>query len=209
MYDINYEYLCELKIKWYFICGSRNMNALQKIIESKRTVFTMQNVAMLLGVERDEKLSSLMHYYAKRGELQNLRRGIYAKQGYNVEEMACSIFKPSYISLEYVLARSGVVFQWDETITSVSYLSRTIEIDKTFYSYRKISHEIWGGYDGIEICDNVYKATPERAFLDMVYLSDGQCYFDNLHPLNKKEIKRLLPFYKSERLCKMVAQLLN
>ena len=185
------------------------MNVLQKIIESKRTVFTMQNIAMLLGVERDEKLSSLMHYYAKRGELLNLRRGIYAKQNYDMEEMACAVFKPSYISLEYVLARSGVVFQWDETITCVSYLSRSIEINEMAYSYRKISPEIWGGYDGIEVCDNVYKATSERAFLDMMYLSNGQCYFDNLHPLNKSVVKRLLPLYKSDKLCKMVAQLLK
>jgi len=40
---------------------------------------------------------------------------------------------------------------------------------------------------GIEQRDNIAIATPERAFLDMVYLSAGQCYFDNLRPLNQKD----------------------
>ena len=48
-----------------------------------------------------------------------------------------------------------------------------------------------------------------RAFLDMVYLSAGNCYFDNLHPLNKTKVKQLLPLYKSKALMERVTKLLN
>ena len=63
--------------------------------------------------------------------------------------------------------------------------------------------------DGIVQQDNILIATPERAFLDMVYLSAGNCYFDNLHPLNKIKVKQLLPLYQSKVLTKRVTELLN
>jgi hypothetical protein len=62
---------------------------------------------------------------------------------------------------------------------------------------------------GIEQRDNIAIATPERAFLDMVYLSNGQCYFDNLRPIKKDFIKQLLPLYNSKRLQERVITLLN
>ena len=75
--------------------------------------------------------------------------------------------------------------------------------------YRIINPELWIGMDGIEQYDNILIATPERAFLDMVYLSAGNCYFDNLHPLNKTKVKQLLPQYLSKVLTQRVTQLLN
>lgn len=123
--------------------------------------------------------------------------------------MACTLLKPSYISLEYVLARAGVTFQYNSEITCISYQTRTIEVDGRAYSFRKINPIIWTNMQGIEHRDNIAIATPERAFLDMMYLSSGQCYFDNLHPLNKKKVQKLLPLYNSPTLTKRVEALLN
>ena len=123
--------------------------------------------------------------------------------------MACSLFRPAYVSLEYVLQRSGIVFQYDDTVTCVSYLNRNVEIDDKAYQFRIINPELWIGMDGIEQQDNILIATPERAFLDMIYLSAGNCYFDNLHPLNKIKVKQLLPLYQSKVLTERVTKLLN
>ena len=123
--------------------------------------------------------------------------------------MACSLFRPAYVSLEYVLQRSGIVFQYDDTVTCVSYLNRIVEIGDKAYQFRIINPELWIGMDGIEQQDNILIATPERAFLDMIYLSAGNCYFDNLHPLNKIKVKQLLPFYQSKVLTERVTKLLN
>ncbi|MBO7368474.1 MAG: hypothetical protein J6U24_07770, partial [Paludibacteraceae bacterium] len=91
----------------------------------------MFNIQTLSGFDRPnvKDLSKSLNYYVKNGLLLNPRKGIYAKKNYNKEELACSVFRPSYISLEYVLGRAGVTYQYSEEITSVSYLSRTIEID--------------------------------------------------------------------------------
>ena len=188
---------------------SLQKNVLEVILSSPRTVFNVQSLRMLTECEDSQKLTKSLHYYVKGGKIRNPRRGIYTKATYDEKEMACSLFRPAYVSLEYVLQRSGIVFQYDDAVTCVSYLNRIVEIDDKAYQFRIINPELWIGMDGIVQQDNILIATPERAFLDMVYLSAGNCYFDNLHPLNKIKVKQLLPLYQSKVLTKRVTKLLN
>ena len=188
---------------------SSQNNILESVFQSQRTVFTIQSLRILSECEDSQKLTKSLHYYAKEGKIRNPRRGIYTKDVYKEEEMACSLFKPAYISLEYVLQRAGVIFQFDDAITCVSYLNREVEIDEKAYRYRIIKPELWISMEGIEQKDNISMATPERAFLDMVYLSAGNCYFDNLHPLSKTKVRQLLPLYNSKVLTERVSEMLN
>ena len=188
---------------------SSQINLMQMILNSSRTVFTIQSLMMMSGLSDSQKITKSLHYYASEGKILNLRRGIYAKLRYEKQELSCVLYRPSYISLEYVLQRAGVVFQWDESITCVSYLSRTIEVEGKIYQYRKINPELWIGMEGIEQRDNIAIACPERAFLDVMYLSAGNCYFDNLRPLSKKRVRELLPLYRSAVLTERVNKLLN
>lgn len=188
---------------------SSQKNVLEVILNSTRSVFNVQSLRMLTECEDSQKLTKSLHYYVKEGKISNPRRGIYTKATYDEREMACSLFRPAYISLEYVLQRAGVVFQYDDTVTCVSYLNRIAEVDEKIYQFRIINPELWIGMEGIEQNDNILIATPERAFLDMVYLSAGNCYLDNLHPLNKTKVKQLLPLYQSKVLTERVTELLN
>lgn len=188
---------------------SSQRNVMNVILNSSRSVFNIQSLRMLAECENSQKLTQSLHYYIKAGKIRNPRRGIYTKSTYDEQEMACSLFRPAYISLEYVLQRAGVVFQYDDAITCVSYLNRTVDIDDKTYQFRIINPELWIGMEGINQHDNVLIATPERAFLDMVYLSAGNCYFDNLRPLNKTKIKQYLPLYQSNVLTERTYELLN
>ncbi len=161
---------------------------------------------MLLNEKRDNSLTKKLNYYVQKGLLLNPRKGIYAKRNYNPEELAGLVFVPSYISLEYVLQKSGVVFQYDSAITSVSYLSREIEMLGQTFRYRQIKGEILYNLEGIERLDNINIATPERAILDMMYL-DSECYFDNLNGVSKKRLLQLLPIYNSARLNERIYKL--
>ncbi len=202
------QYICTLKVQKKCIY-SLFMNVLTTILSSSRTVFTPQWLAMVCEDRDRQSLRRSLQYYAATGALRNPRRGIYTKPKYDEQEMACALLKPSYISLEYVLARTGVTFQYSSEITCISYQSRTIEVDGKNYSFRQMNKMIWANMLGIEQRDNIAIATPERAFLDMVYLSGGQCYFDNLHPLNHGLIRQILPVYNSPILIKRVEALLN
>ena len=53
---------------------------------------------------------------------------------------------------------------------------------------------------------SVNMATPERAFLDIQYLNKD-FYFDNLKPLDKQKIDKIIPAYKSISLQKRVHKL--
>ena len=178
------------------------------IYQDIRTIFRLCDIAMLTGETNFQLLSKKLNYYVHSGKLQNPRKGIYAKPKYNPEELACTIYTPSYISFEYVLQKAGIVFQFDSGISVVSYLSRSVEVENQNYFYRKIKGEILVNTSGIIRQNNqVNIATAERAFLDLVYLN-ADYYFDNLNPLNKDFVYKLLPTYQSKALMSRVKKLL-
>lgn len=186
-----------------------NKNVLVNLYKDKRTVFRLIDIAILLGDTSMQLLSKKLNYYVRKGQLQNPRKGIYANPGYDPEELACRLFTPSYISLEYVLQKSGIIFQYDSQITSISYLSRSIEVESKSYRFRKMKGSILSHIIGINRLPNhVNIASPERAFLDMFYLSPD-FYFDNLNPLDKEHLNKLLPLYQSKALTQRVTKLLQ
>ena len=186
---------------------NRNKNIILSIFQDEKTVFRLRDIALLVGEKDFESLNKKLNYYVRTNKLLNPRKGIYAKPNYSSEELACVLYTPSYISLEYVLQKAGVLFQFDSRITSVSYLSRNIEIEDKTFVYRKIKGEIMANTKGIvRQIDHVNIASSERAFLDLLYLNKNY-YFDNLNPLNKAKIYDLLPIYLSKALTDRVKKL--
>ena len=191
--------------------SSRNIknNIIFTVYKDIRTVFRLNDVALLIGETNFQSLNKKLNYYVRTDKLQNPRKGIYTKPNYNPEELACTIYTPSYISLEYVLQKAGIVFQYDSRITAVSYLSRTIEVASQTYLFRKIKGEILLNTAGIIRQDNhINIATAERAFLDLLYLN-ANYYFDNLNPLNKQLVYKFLPIYQSKALSVRANKLLK
>ena len=179
------------------------------IYKESRTVFRLKDIAILAGEESFQSLNKKLNYYVQTGKLENPRKGIYAKPDYNSEELACTIFTPSYISLEYVLQKAGMVFQYDSRLTSVSYLSRNIEVENQQFVFRKIKGSALINTLGIiRQANHINIASPERAFLDLLYL-EKDYYFDNLNPLNKDLILKLLPIYQSKALSQAVIKLIK
>jgi len=191
--------------------SSQNINndLLFSFYNDTRTVFKLNDIAMLTGDTNFESLNKRLNYYVKNNKIQNLRKGIYAKSNYNNEELACRIFVPSYISLEYVLQQSGIIFQYSSQITSVSYLSRSIEIADTVFDFRKIKNSILFNNKGIIQKDNTINiACAERAFLDMLYLNSNY-EFDNVFVLNKSLLMEIAPIYNSKILNQRLRKILD
>ncbi len=168
--------------------------------QDKRTVFRLKDIAMLTGETNFVSINKKLNYLVHAGKFLNPRKGIYAKAGFSKEELACVLYTPAYISLEYVLQKAGVIFQYDQAVTCVSYLSRTTIIDGQAYVFRKIKPQTLTNTSGVRRLDNqINMATAERAFLDILYLNTSY-YFDNLNPLNIDTINKLLPLYNSRAL---------
>lgn len=180
-----------------------NNTFIEAIYKSNRTVFRLKDIGMLTNTRNADNLKASVNYYASRGVVRRVRNGIYVKTPYQPEELAGRIYSPSYISLETVLLKAGIIFQFSTAVTAVSYLSRTITVDGREIIYRKLKNSILVAADGIVSENNINIATPERAFLDRLYLNKSY-YFDNIGALNRDSIENLLGIYKSKKLEKRV-----
>lgn len=186
-----------------------NKDILLTLYKEPRTVFRLNDIVMLISESDPALLRRRLNYFVHKGRLLNPRKGIYAKPGFNNEELACLLYTPSYISLQYVLQRAGIIFQYGTAITTVSYLNRSVEVDGITISYRKIRGTALVNTSGIiRKSNHVNIATPERAFLDLLYL-EREYHFDNPSSLDKDAVYSLLPVYQSDILGKRVRKLLE
>lgn len=167
--------------------------------KQRATVFTLKDITLLFPEIPYKNLKKNMAYFAKTGSIKKLSRGVYAKDHYDVLELANKLYTPSYISLESVLKTAGVVFQYDSRIFAASYLSRTIKVNGRTIEYRRLPKEILLNHRGLEIKNEVVMAMPERAFLDAVYLYKDH-HFDNLSVLNWDKVMELKSIYKNRAL---------
>lgn len=71
------------------------------------------------------------------------------------------------------------------------------------YEFRRIKETILTSRLGIEIRDAYSIATPERAFLDLLYLNNDY-YVDNPSPLNWERLYEILPLYDNKRMKRVV-----
>lgn len=187
---------------------NKKTNWLLQLYQSPRTVFGLADVALLTSESDPISLTKKLQYQVSKGNLRNPRKGLYTKPIFDPAALACTLYTPSYLSLDYVLQKEGVLFQYDSAITAISYLSRSLAIDSWEIKYRKIKDAILLNTMGIiSREDGLNIATAERAFLDMLYLN-GDCYFDSLNTLNKTDVHKLIPIYESKILLQRVKKLL-
>jgi hypothetical protein len=175
------------------------------LMRSKKTVFTFKDLVLLWGESDVNFVKKKIHRYVKAGKINAVRRGVYSKdKDYDKYELATKIYTPSYVSLETVLGAAGITFQLYGQILVASYTTKEIECDGQKYSYNKIKDTILTNRAGIESRENYDIASPERAFLDVVYLH-GNYHFDNLSVLNWGKVDEILPIYGgNKRMAKMV-----
>ncbi len=180
-----------------------------KIYKSSQTVFTLKEVALIWKTNKFELVKARVNDYVRKGKLFHIRRGIYAKdENYDKFELATKIYTPSYISLETVLFKEGIIFQYYSDIFVVSYLSREIKVDRVKIRLRKIKDIVLTDTLGIKKEKNYFIATKERAFLDALYLY-GDYYFDNLDQINKDKVLELSRIYRNKQLNKRLKKIFN
>lgn len=177
---------------------------LAAILRSDKTVFTFRDISLIWGDNDRKATIAGVNYYVKTGQLYRIRRGIYAKdKNYDRMELATRIFVPSYVSFETVLTRSGINFQFYRSIISASYQTRTVVIDDQPYVYKKIKDLVLTNPAGIEYKDNGAIASPERAFLDTIYINTDY-HFDLMDTLDWDKVFEILPIYNNKRMAKKV-----
>ena len=184
-------------------------NLITQLYKSRKTIFTSQDIALISGESNQDHLKAKISYYVQKKSLLRLTRGVFAlDKDYDIKELATSLYKPSYISFETVLRETGVIFQHYETVFMAGPLTKTVTLGKHTFTFRKLKNEVLYHPAGIIQQMNYAIATPERAFLDMIYLYK-EYYFDNLRPLNWKRCFELVKIYKNQELVKRLHNYYN
>ncbi len=189
------------------LVGVRKKSIMQELLRSKKDVFSFKELVLLWGDTDLQNIRSRVSYYVRKGYLYHIRRGLYAKdKDYDRFEVATKIFTPAYISFETVLRNSGMIFQYYTSIYVASYRTETVKCDGQEYVFRTIKPTLLTNTLGVTIKDMYSIASPERAFLDMLYIHKDY-YFDNLGPLNWDKVYEILPIYGgNKRMEKVVAE---
>ena len=171
------------------------MKYIKKLIDSNNTVFTVSELKILFNIKDPTQLNHIMQRMKNQDIVKNLWYGIWALNDYDKLELWSKLRKNSYISLEYVLQKNGIIFQsYEKTITLVWSNTFTKEIDGLTFEYHKIKPSILTNPLWLVYTWKYYIATPERAICDMIYLYKN-ISFDNIKPLNAELLSELSTIY--------------
>lgn len=170
-----------------------------------QTVFTLDEISLYFPGISYDNLRSQVRYFTNVGKLKRIHQGIYAKINYDPLEFAGKLYKPAYISLETVLVKGGVVFQYYERIFVVSYLTREVSVGPVTIQYRRIKDSVLVNTQGIEQKAGYSIAILERAFMDAVFIYKDY-HFDNLGSLNWEKVFELQPVYQSKAFDKRIRE---
>lgn len=180
-------------------------NLIAKLYAFPKTILTTKDIALIWKETNKVNLLSKIKYYAKQGSLIRLTRGVFAKSNeYDLKELATSIYTPSYISFETVLREAGIIFQHHDSIFVAGPYPTTKKIGNQTITFRKLKASILYNGLGVKQEKNYSIATPERAFLDTIYLSP-KFYFDNLRSINWEICFELAKIYDNRQLLKRLA----
>ena len=138
----------------------------------------------------------------ERGLITRLTRGVYLntrlKGDPSLEEAACFIRTPSYISAEWALHLHGILLQ-APTVCTVLTLSTAVGVRRNLLrngvtiEYSHISTRL---YYGFETRDGFHLALPEKALLDAVYIRRTVPFADELE-MDLLDIDRLRQMARS------------
>lgn len=175
-----------------------------KLYQSSKTVLTSKDLALIWEETNKNNLKAKVAYYVKQGMMTRLTRGVFAKnKNYNPKELATSLYTPSYISFETVLREAGIIFQHHEAVFVAGPYSIAKKIGGRFIRFRKLKDVILYNGLGVKQEKNYSIATPERAFLDTIYLFP-KFYFDNLRFINWERCFELAKIYDNKQLIKRI-----
>jgi len=182
---------------------------LKQLIASNKTVFSLQDMGKIWGIENSNYLKLVASRLFKCREIFRISRGLYAvSEKFNNYELANKLKTPSYVSLETVLQKEGVIFQdYGNTIFSISNNSLFKKINSNVFRYSKISDKLLMNPLGIVNSGQAKIAIAERALCDRIYLSSDY-YFDNLRGINSEKLLLISRIYNS-RVQREVIELIN
>lgn len=144
--------------------------------------------------------------WVKDGKIIRIYKGLYVlaepyrKSGLEKFCIANVLRTPSYISLQSALAYYGIIPEYVPQITSVTTgRPQMIQSPLGWFDFRHINKKLFHGYKKVKLAQeqNAFIAQPEKALLDLIYLTPAgekkdfieQLRLGNLDRLDKKILR--------------------
>ncbi len=135
--------------------------------------------------------------WVKAGKLIQLTKGLYtlagpySKRAAHPFVLANAMKKASYVSLQSALAYFGMIPEHVPTVTSVTtQRPARVETPLCRFLFRHIKKDWFSGYRQVELGSGqkAFVATPEKALLDLVYLTPGADNYEFLAELRLQNL---------------------
>jgi len=138
--------------------------------------------------------------WVRAGRLYQLRRGLYtlAPPYQKVKPhpflVANRLSRGSYVSLQSALAHCGLIPEYVPTVTSVTTTRPgRRETPLGIFEFRHLKPDLFFGYRRLDLGEGqaAFVATPEKALLDLIYLTPGGDAPEYLRELRLQNLDRL------------------
>lgn len=152
----------------------RLIDAHQKLLTLQQSVLQTNDVSAFFNISCAHA-SKILERLVKAGKFVRLMRGKWATTT-NLDPLILPEYLtapfPSYISLQTALFYHGMISQIPHTIYAVS-LART-KLYSTYFGNISIHHLQPNFFFGFEIVNQIKLATPEKALIDILYLTPAK-----------------------------------
>lgn len=166
-----------------------------KLMRIEKLYFGYEEISNILGITLTSARVSA-NRYVKQGLLVRIKRNLYVlRERWNaltIEEkfsLANLMQVPSYISLMTAMSYYEVTTQIQRDFIESIALKRTkeVEIEKTLFSFTKIDKKLYFGFSREK---GFFIASPEKAFLDAIYLKSINRYSFDLASIDFSRFDR-------------------
>ena len=164
------------------------------LLKQNKKTFHASDLALLWDIKNKDTLNMTLKRFVDRGVLKRIHKGFYSTT--NVSDidpydLGFSYLNTySYVSLETILAREGIISQDVKYITFVSSKSSKFNVGNVRYSSRQMKDEFLNNTAGIKKMGDHFEATLERAVADVLYYN-SRYYFDNRDAIDFEKVKEI------------------
>lgn len=162
-----------------------------------------------------DQIQYFLETQSQQGLFIRLKKGLYALKTDlpGDEEIANVLYKPSYLSFEYAMAKYGIIPESPYNLTSATTNpTRVFSTDHQAFSYFTIKRDAYTGY----YLDTTggrkaLIAEPEKALVDYLYfVAIGQRSFNdrfNVSKLDKSKLMEYAKLFKRNKVIELVEKL--
>lgn len=152
--------------------------------------FDLATVVQMTGERRSTILQQL-HRFSKAGKIHALRRGLYVlaepylRNPVYPAELAAHIYRPSYLSLQWALSYYGIIPEAVMVFTSIT-TRRPRQFRNVYgeFGYQNVRPALFTGYSRVNLSGRtILMASPEKALLDLWYLSHGEWTMERMQEM--------------------------